>query len=418
MGSTRDVSEWFHTKRSNRRPGALAAVAGTGVLLLSAACGGSGASGAGGGTTVTLPVVLPLTGAQASAGQPAKKNLEALAQQINREKLLKGGTLKLKFIDNQSTPSVAVSVAAPYIGKGQYMINGEISNTEIPINELVEKGSAEGPVIYNASPAIKPDPGSYIFVGTAQTSDVAGVSLQYAAKRGWHRVAVITSSDPSGQDGRAAIMDSLKSYPSEKLVADEQFGTTDSSVSSQIAHVQAAHPDVIVLWTTGVQIGTVFQGMRSAGLSDVPTFMSYGNINFKLMDGVKNYLPTSLFSQGASYLFPPKGLPAPQQSRIKLLEKALKTPAGKLDGGPSYNFDGVLLYIDALNKLGLDASASDIRDYIQGLHDWAGIDGIYDFSPSNHRGIDGSSYGVVQYKPDKGQFEPAPGAKLGPVSDR
>lgn len=400
---------------------------GASLAMVIAGCSSTGSSdnggspGTGGGTattkTVTVPVLLPLTGAQAAVGAGTKKSLEGLAEQINKRGLLKNGTIQLNFLDNQSSPSVAVTAASPFLGKAQFLINGSVSNTEIPVNALVQPDS-KGPVVYNVSPAIYPDPGSFIFAGTAPTDDVASVSAHYAKRQNWTRVAVITSTDPSGQDGRKAALAAVKKVPGMQVVADEQFGTTDTSVSSQIAHIAAAKPDVIVLWSTGAQIGTVFQGMKTAGLSDVPTIMSYGNINFDLMEKLKDVLPKTLLSQGASYFFTNLKFPAAQKSQIDLLYASMNAKPGQVDASPSYVDDGLLVYINALNHVGLDATSAQIRDYLESLTNWSGIDGIYSFSKEDHRGITGDSYGIVQYDHATGFFSPAPGSALGPIESR
>jgi branched-chain amino acid transport system substrate-binding protein len=395
-----------------RRGAIVAAVAATGLVL--AACGSSGGSPSSGDTqgnsgnssaankTVTLPVILPLTGAQAVVGAPIRDSLDALAKEVNKEGLLKGATLELKFLDNQSSASVAVSVASPLMKSTNYLMNGAVHVTEVPVNNLVTK---DGPVVYNMSPAIEPDPNSFLLVSSATTTDVAKVAVKYADSQGWHRLALVTSTDPSGMDGHVSVQDAVKGSGVD-IVTDQTFGIDDSSVSSQIAKVASAKPDVIVIWTTGVQIGTVFQGLREKGLQDVPVIMSYGNLYFQTMDKIASVLPNKLYSTAPSYMMTNSTLPAAQQQRVDMLYDALGKKPGTLDSTHSYSDDGLLLYVDALNNLGLDASASQIRDWIQSQTDWPGVAGIYHFSTDNHRGIDGDSYGIVQYDKETKLFKP------------
>jgi hypothetical protein len=44
--------------------------------------------------------------------------------------------------------------------------------------------------------------------------------------------------------------------------------------------------------------------------------------------------------------------------------------------------------VDALQHLGPNATGAQIRDYLAGLKNYAGILGIYDFSASPQRGTD------------------------------
>ena len=45
------------------------------------------------------------------------------------------------------------------------------------------------------------------------------------------------------------------------------------------------------------------------------------------------------------------------------------------------------ILIAALKKLGPQATAEQLHAFIEGLHSWAGIDGIYDFRDQSQRGI-------------------------------
>jgi len=46
-----------------------------------------------------------------------------------------------------------------------------------------------------------------------------------------------------------------------------------------------------------------------------------------------------------------------------------------------------VLMITALRALGPDANATQIRGYIDKIHDFAGIAGVYDFRDGSHRGL-------------------------------
>jgi branched-chain amino acid transport system substrate-binding protein len=352
-----------------------------------------------------VPVILPLTGPEAIVGLGTEKALTGLAKEINATGVLKNGNkIALKMYDNQSLPSVAVSIASQLGHTYPYLLNGSISNTEIPVNSIT---SSNGPVTYNISPAVVAPAGSYIFVGTASTPSVASDSLKYAHSQGWNRIALITSTDPSGAQGRQAVESVIGQVsPSLKLVANETFAVTDSSVSSQMAAIASAKPQAIVLWSTGPQIGTVFEAMRADGLTNTPIFVSYGNESFSLMKSLSSVLPTNLYTQAPMYMMTNTPVPAAAKPQLKLLYASYHTSAGHLDANPSYCDDGLLLFVAAINHLGANASASAIRNYIQSLSTWAGVDGIYHFSRSNHRGITGASYGIVRWDPSSKLFAP------------
>jgi len=50
-------------------------------------------------------------------------------------------------------------------------------------------------------------------------------------------------------------------------------------------------------------------------------------------------------------------------------------------------YDPAMLIVGALRKLGPNATAAQLRDYIEHIHGLVGIDGIYDFSDGSQRGV-------------------------------
>lgn len=386
------------------------------VVLSLAACGSGGggsdagdsgsqgaASGAAGLKTVEVPVITSLTGAGATLGIPIRDTLQAMANEMNKQHTIKGAQLKLKFYDNQSTPSTAVSVMAGLVKSSKFVMNGVLSSNVKASDELVTK---DGPVIYSISPSIEPEPGSYIFVASASTLSTARAFAKYAGREGYKRVAFISSTDSSGTNGRAALQEVFKDVPGVRVVSDQQFGVSDASVSAQVTAVAAAKPDAVFIWTTGSQIGTVFQGLRVAGLKDIPTFVSSGNAYFRTMKTLKASLPTNLYTNGVTYMMTNVNLPAEQQKQVDLLLKGLGEKPGQIDIGASYAVDGLLIYASALNHLGLDASAAQIRDYWQSLKDFPGVDGIYNFTKTDHRGLADNGVGIVKYNESTGFFDP------------
>jgi branched-chain amino acid transport system substrate-binding protein len=62
-------------------------------------------------------------------------------------------------------------------------------------------------------------------------------------------------------------------------------------------------------------------------------------------------------------------------------------------------WDAALMTVSALRKLGPEASAVQVRDYLAGLTDFPGVDGIYNFRKYPGRGLGSDSVAVVKYDP-------------------
>ena len=77
-----------------------------------------------------------------------------------------------------------------------------------------------------------------------------------------------------------------------------------------------------------------------------------------------------------------------------------------------FAWDPTAIVVSAYSKIGLDATAERIRDYIANLHDYDGINGAYDFNRDQH-GLGDDSDVVVKWSPTHGDIVAAslPGGK-------
>jgi hypothetical protein len=60
--------------------------------------------------------------------------------------------------------------------------------------------------------------------------------------------------------------------------------------------------------------------------------------------------------------------------------------------------------VEAYRHLGVKATAAQIKDYINHLHGFAGINGIYDFRDGTQHGIGENAVVMVRWDIPKGDF--------------
>lgn len=81
--------------------------------------------------------------------------------------------------------------------------------------------------------------------------------------------------------------------------------------------------------------------------------------------------------------------------------KAFEGTEIRPDIGQAIAWDPTLIVIDALRKLGPNATPTQIREYVANLHGWSGIAGTYDFRAVPQRGIDINQVVIVRWDPAK-----------------
>jgi branched-chain amino acid transport system substrate-binding protein len=352
-----------------------------------------------------INVVLPLTGGGSFLGKAEQQGLQLAETFVNRDGGIQGRKVKFVFHDDQSRPQTAVQLASQIVASHPAVVIGSaivaMCNAMAPLMK-------NGPVMYCLSPGIHPEKGDYVFTSNVSTLDLASSLVTFYRLKGWTKIALITSTDASGQDAERGIKEVL-SRPGNKgmtLVANEHFTPTDVSVSAQIEEIRAAQPQALIAWSTGGPIGTVFKGIIQAGL-DIPVGTTNGNMTLAQMTQYADFLPKQLFIPSSEWPKHDASLaldPAVEKAQAGFFaayDAAKITP----DVAAGLAWDPALLVVDALRKLGPEATAVQVRDYLAKLKGFAGINGVYDFPKIPQRGLDEKDAVVTLWNPAQKAWE-------------
>ncbi len=356
--------------------------------------------------TYDLNVILSLTGGASFLGKAEQQALQLAEQSTNQTGGIAGKPLHLVFHDDQSSPQVAVQLASQVVAAHPAV---EIGANLVAMCNAMAPLMQSGPLMFCLSPGIHPASGSFVFTSSVSTYDLSRALITYFRSKGWTKLAIMTSTDASGQDAEKGINTNLALPENSdvKIVAREHFNPTDVSVSAQIENIKAAGPQALIAWSTGAPVGTIFKGIVQAGL-DVPVGTTDGNMTFAQMNQYAAFLPKRLFIPAAEWAMYATNLPrdpavvAAQERFASTFKAANITP----DVASALAWDPAMIVIDALRKLGPDADAAKVRDYIAHLKNYAGVDGIYDFEREPQRGLDVNSAIVTLWDPDKKSWVP------------
>ncbi|MGH7755283.1 MAG: ABC transporter substrate-binding protein [Vulcanimicrobiaceae bacterium] len=349
-----------------------------------------------------INVIMPLTGSAAFLGKAENQSLQLIEGVVNKTGGIKGRPVKFVVQDDQSSPQVAVQLANAVIAKKVPVILG---SSVVAMCNAIAALVKNGPVQYCFSPGIHPPQGSYTFSASVSTKDLIAVYLTYFRSMGWTKVALLFSTDGSGQDAERSFDEELK-LPENKavqIVAREHFNTTDVSVAAQISHIKAADPQVVVAWTTGTPFATVLRAYNESGMT-APLATTNGNMTYAQMAQYAPYLPKTLLFPGLSFFGFENVAKGPVRDAQKVFYDAFAAINVKPDAANSFDWDPIMIVIDALRAKGTDATAAQVRDYIANLHDYAGIDGIYDFRDAVQRGLTRSNALVTRWDAAKGTW--------------
>lgn len=218
--------------------------------------------------------------------------------------------------------------------------------------------------------------------------------LRFFRAKGWTRIALITTTDATGQDGDHDFGELFADpqYADMKDVKNVHFSIGDVSIAAQIQEVRAASPQAIIFWASGTPAATVLRGLVQAGV-DLPVGTLGSNMTYAQMTQYASFLPKEFYLPNSEW-------PAAGDVRFGIDERAAKMQKQlydaygkaniKVDAASVGAWDPAMIPVSALRDLPAGSSAEQLRAHIAGLKSEAGVNGLYDFTklPQGGLGLD------------------------------
>lgn len=371
-------------------------------LLVVVMCGSPqpGAS-ATSGAPFEIYALLSMTGTAAFLGASESESLRKVETLTNDTGGIRGRPLKFIIQDNQSNPQVDVQLMSAALATHPVVVidGGPLSGCRANAPLL-----ANGPVMYCLSNSIPTVPGSWVFSTAYATRDALAVAMRRFRQLKIKRIAVLSPTDATGQETDQLLREAAQAPENVNevsFVAFEHFNMGDLAVNAQLARIKEAKPQILISYTTGTALGTVFRGLQTLGLDDLPVFPSSGSMSWAQLTSTKDIMPKDVVFAG-----PPLSSQGLKDAQVK---KAVETflhafpPTGGVhaDFISALAWDPAMIIVDMLRKLGPDATPAQLHEALSTLKGWAGVFGRYDFPATPQRGLTGQ--GVLLQRWDKDQ---------------
>jgi branched-chain amino acid transport system substrate-binding protein len=227
------------------------------------------------------------------------------------------------------------------------------------------------------------------------------VVMRYYRDRKLTNFAVLTATDASGKnfdDSLDAVL-TVPEFKGLKVVVHEHMNPTDISVAAQLAHVKASNAQVLLTFVAGTGFGVVLHGISDAGL-DLPVFATGSIMSPGQMQQYGSLVPKELVVDAFRGAEVPDPTARGKVRDAQAVYTQAITKAGYKPNAFHANvWDPMMLLVDALRALGPNATGAQVRDYIEHVRGWSGIEGAYDFTSGKQYGI--GEDGVALFRWDK-----------------
>ena len=351
---------------------------------------------------IKIGAFFALSGPAAFIGTPTKLVAQMAVDQINKEGGINGRPLELVFGDTEGDPTKAITIAKKfiYVDKVTAIIGPTRTGTGMAVKKLVEQARVPTIMTVGGDPVIMGGKfGTYRYVfKTPQRSSIAVKKIYiYLHKKGIKKIAVLTSSDGSGRDGKRWLTKPAPQYGLD-IVAQESFNPRDTDMTSQLSNIRTKKPQAIICWTIGPAGSIVAKNVKQLGIK-APLVQCHGLPGPKYIELAGDAADGNIMP--STKLMAWKQLPKcdPQQKVIAgfvhlyndVYHYNKDFPINTHSG---YAWDALNILARALKKAGPDREA--LRNAIEQTKGYVGISGVYNITPQDHNGLGVDSMIIVK----------------------
>jgi branched-chain amino acid transport system substrate-binding protein len=344
--------------------------------------------------------IFSITGPGSSLGIPERDTALMLEGEINGRGGIKGPDgrthpLKLVIYDDASDETKAVLAAKKLIDEDRVtaIVGTTLSGTSLAILDTVQK--AEIPIVSCAAASKIVEPAAerkWVFKTPQSDVLIVGALVDHLKAMGLTRVAWLNVDYAFGQLGwiefeKAAQKGALT------VVANEKFGQKDVDMTPQLTRVKAANPQAVVIWSIPPSASIATKNYADLGLK-LPLFQSHGVGNKRYIELAGPASNHVVFPAGKLLVAEQLADNDPQRTVLLAYARDFEAKYGPRNTFGGHAWDAVKLVVGAMERAGADRAK--VRAAIETTRDFVGITGVFDFSPTDHNGLDRRAVSMIQ----------------------
>jgi len=345
---------------------------------------------------IKIGAFLSVTGPAAFLGDPEQKTLELYVEKINAGGGVLGRRLKLISYDSAGDAEKARTFVKRLIDEDKVdaIVGGSTTGETMAVIPLVEQ--AQVPFISLAGAVVIVEPVKKWVFKTPATDRMACEKIfQDLNARKISKIGLISGSGAFDKSMRAQCIAVAPKYGIE-IVGDETYGAQDTDMTAQLTKLrQNTQVQAVLNCGFGAGPAIVTKNFRQIGMS-VPLYQSHGVASkefIKLAGDAANGVRLP-----AAALLVADTLPANDPQKHVVLSYTHEYEARyhqdvSTFGGHAY--DGLMLITQAMKNAGTTDDAK-VRDALEQIHGFMGIDGEFNFSPTDHMGLSLGAFRMLE----------------------
>ena len=352
---------------------------------------------------IKIGAILAETGPASFLGGPEARTIRMVVDEINNAGGIDGQMIELLVKDSAASPDKAVSFAMQLIEEEHVIaiLGPSTSGETVKLKSICEK--AETILLSCGAAEVIVNPVAKWVFKTPQNDGFAAKKIfMEMNKMGITKIAILAGNTGFGKAGRSQLKTIAPEFNIE-IIEDEVYDKKATDLSALVAKIKGnADVQAVVNWSIVPAQAIVAKNMRQAGW-EVPLFQSHGFGNPKYIEAAGVAAEGIIFPSGrllAADILPEDN---PQKD---LLVKYIADFQAKFDGEKAstfggHGYDAITILAEAIKVAGSDDKAK-VRDAIEGLQNFPGTGGVFNFSSEDHNGLGIDAFIMMTVK--DGQF--------------
>ncbi|UBV45369.1 ABC transporter substrate-binding protein (plasmid) [Deinococcus taeanensis] len=349
---------------------------------------------------IRVGVIVSSTGPAASLGIPEKNTVALLPQTIAGQKIV------YTVLDDGSDTTAAVTNARKLIqdSKVDLIIGTTTTPASLAMIDVVAEARVPMISLAAAESIIKPVDAkrSWVFKTPQTDALMAAAIVDHMVQNKIRTVGYIGFNDAYGE-GWANELKKNAAARGIKVIAEERYGRSDTSVTGQVLKLAAARPDAILIGAAGVPAVLPQKALKDRGYAG-RIYQTHGVANADFLRVGGKDVEGAILPAGPVLVA--DQLPATNPTRRVGLAYMNQYEAryGKdsVSTFGAHMWDAGLLMQKAIPaalkkaKPGTAAFREALRDALEGTRNVIGTHGIFNLTASDHLGLDARSRVMVQ----------------------
>ena len=351
---------------------------------------------------IKVGITLSATGPAASLGIPERNTVALMPQTIGGKKV------QYFVLDDASDTTTAVKNTRKLISedKVDVVVGSTVTPNSLAMIDVAAE--SETPMISMAASARIVEPVDakkrWVFKTPQNDQQMATVIVSHMLSHGIKSVAYIGFADAYGE-GWWGAFSTIAEGRGLKVIGNERFQRTDTSVTGQILKIISARPDAVLIGGSGTPAALPQKTLKERGYAGV-IYQTHGVANNDFLRVCGKDCEGTLLPAGPVLVAEQLGNDHPVKKSALVYIAAYEKAHGKgsVSTFGAHAWDaGILLQAavpEALKKAqpGTKEFRAALRDALEGVKNAAGAHGIFNMSKGDHLGLDQRAAVMVEIK--------------------